>query len=319
MHAAEITTKSEIDTEGPIDFEKLELATQSIGPLRSRWHNTPYTVLVGVYPCGCEDEGCEEKVVKVWRHNGLFSIFWVLSLEDLGRFDSLDSFTECVLKGGFDDSRGERMVIEQRAEQEFGVPYHEIHSFACICGTCAGAAGEDGIWRRMLLAQLSECLKVRDEYLEYGKEHLGDELEQFISNVFDLGYSTGRIFSEYQVKRDIEPQALVGLDFQEVKAKRAKSAGEKSANMRHERMRSLLSHMERLASESPSILRIGPIQLAKLACEDAAIDKPLLWVQGSGQVEEYVGKIRRGEVGADMRNRYFTLFPDKARHGPKTV
>jgi hypothetical protein len=46
-----------------------------------------------------------------------------------------------------------------------------------------------------------------------------------------------------------------------------------------------------------------------MASQDAVADDPALWSQGAGQVEEYLGEIRRGEAGEQMLARYLAMFP----------
>jgi hypothetical protein len=58
-------------------------------------------------------------------------------------------------------------------------------------------------------------------------------------------------------------------------------------------------------------MRLGQDSLVQLALETAEESDPYLWRQGKGQVQEYLGEIRRGEAGDAMKARYFALFPAK--------
>lgn len=325
--------KSPLDVYGPIDFDKLREATRTLGPLRMRSASGPYSVEVMVTDCAC---GCGEAVVNVLRRNGVFSIRWILDEEDLRHFESLDNFKDNVLAGALLDTSGERQFIERQIEQTFEAHYSDVEPHVCICENCAAHIGEEALWRRMLLSQLASNLTSRDADIEEAHRKFGDLItqvidsvamgdmptrvdrkmardymirvaERFVRGAFDLGYQTGRLFSEYQVKDGIEEHALTGMNFEAKQARRAREAGAKSAEKRLERMRALVSFMEQLAT--PTTLRFGALALAEKACEDAMADNPALWSQGAGQIEEYVGLIKRGEAGADLKARYLAMFP----------
>lgn len=314
-----VSIKSDVSSEGPINLELLFDETQKLGPVRCKIPSSPYEVYIGVYPCGCESEDCNELVVIVWRKGGLFDMRWIVSTEELLSYDNLGHFLEIVVHFGLNDSHGERLLIEGDIADAFGEEYAADPTPPCYCSHCVEQFGKGEVWRKMVLAQLAQYVRERSEYLATAEEEGGEGGRAFAEMGFDLGYSMGRIYSEYQTRTNMEPHALSGREFERLKFKRAKSAGEKSASMRLQRMSHLLLHMEKLASENPALLRIGPNHLAKLACEDATAENPALWVQGGGQLEEYVGRIRRGEAGDDQRTRYFTLFPDKRRGTIKTA
>lgn len=313
MDDAKHMVQSTLKLDGPIDFPALRNSTQQIGPLRLSNASSPYVIEIMVFPCMCATEGCEEQLVAVWRRNGLFTIHWLLSRDEFLEFNSLEEFRLWAITGGLNDSYGERLIMQHQSQDIFDRHYTKIPPVDCVCSACAEAVGEEGLWRRMLLSQLSRALTARDQLLEDALKTYGEEGREFAEYVFDLGYNTGRVFSEYMVKRSIEPHALVGKSFEAMKEKRSQASGAKSAGNRLERISSLVSCMETLASESPSITRVGPSALAKLAYEDAAKENPTLWSQGKGQVEEYLGEVRRGEVGAELRGRYNKIFPEQQK------
>ena len=53
---------------------------------------------------------------------------------------------------------------------------------------------------------------------------------------------------------------------------------------------------------------MDPKAVANLAAEDAAKDAPSVWAQGRGQVDEYLGEVRRGEAGEELQARYQRIF-----------
>jgi hypothetical protein len=97
----------------------------------------------------------------------------------------------------------------------------------------------------------------------------------------------------------------------EMRKKAGEGGSRKSAQAREARRANLLAKIEFLSARSPDILKFGQEAVAKLACEDCAKEDPNLWTQGRGQVFDYLGEIRRGEAGLDMKNRFEAIFGSK--------
>ena len=304
--------RSTIDPDAPIDFEALQKSIKDFGPLRLSSSGNPYIVDINIEPCMCALEGCDAQLVSVWRRNGIFTMHWMLSKEDLLSYESLTIFKNFAILGGIKDSRGERMIVELQSRQMFGVHFSEVEPIACVCESCVKALGENETWNRMLLSQLSTALQDRNYYLAYAKENFGEVGEDIVKEAFDLGYFAGRAFSELAVKKFIEPDAIAGRPYEEIKQKRAAASGQKSAKSRASRIKSLLIQMEKLAQNNPAFIRLGATHLAALAVEDASSEDPALWSQGKGQLEEYLGELRRGEAGSKLQERYLKLFPTKS-------
>jgi hypothetical protein len=300
---------SKILVDEPIDFEGLRKATLEFGPLILSQRGTPYTVEIEISPCMCSNEGCEEQLVLIWRRNGVFTIHWILSKAEFLKYESLVDFKNSALKGFLRDSRGERMIIEHSAKDAFRSDSEHIDPFTCACEECSEATGEEVIAKKLLLSQLMNALQQRQALIDEANKSGNKGISDLAAWIFDLGYSAGRIYSELKVKEYIEADALAGRAFEELKERRAREAGKKSSSKRSERIHMLLENMESLAAENPAVTRFGPSQLARLAFEDAAQTNPNLWSQGSGQIEEYVGELRRGEAGQVLQQRYFTMFP----------
>jgi hypothetical protein len=308
-----------LDTEGPIDFEAMKAAIGQLGPLRMRSKGGPYSIELHMLKCACEEEGCSHDIIAVVRRNGVFSIRWMLSPEEVMGFDSIEHLKDSALAGYFLDTCLERQAIEQDVERLLGEHYMDVKPMTCFCEACAEAVGKDELPLHMLLSQMASNLTARVDHIEECVEAFGQDVETSIEDAFDLGYQLGRLNSEYQVKRDIEGHAMAGMNFEAAQAKRAHGAGTKSSGKRIERMTSLLTFMEQLAADSPALMRIGLQGLARMACEDASAADPALWSQGSGQVDEYLGLIRRGEAGKDLQARYFALFPPRRPPHQKTA
>lgn len=308
---------SPLDPQAPIDWAVLSQTIRELGPFRVRSADSPYTIEISVHDCTCDEENCDAEFALIRRRNGLFSIQWMLSPEEVVGFENLDHLRYAVLAGNLNDSCAERQIIEGEVERVLGKHYLDVRPMTCLCTECLKAAGKD-LPLRMLLSQMASNLsarldmfqEVRDQMDAYGApDEAIEEIDGYIQFAFDHGYQLGRQYSEYQVKRDIEEDALAGRSFDEWKAKRAQGAGVASAGNRLKRITALLSQMEILLAESAAVARFGPEALAKLACEDAVNADPALWSQGAGQVLEYLGEIRRGEVGDDLKARYFAMFP----------
>ncbi|AUQ51093.1 hypothetical protein PhaeoP83_02844 [Phaeobacter inhibens] len=125
-------------------------------------------------------------------------------------------------------------------------------------------------------------------------------------------YITGDEFKAGYLWRDLEC-VVSGAEQEALKAiEMRKRAGEKgrqsSAKARSKRIASLLAGMETMAKKNPDIIKLGPTCLAALGLDEAIEADPKLWSQGRGQVEEYIGEMKRGEAGQDIQARYLALL-----------
>lgn len=103
----------------------------------------------------------------------------------------------------------------------------------------------------------------------------------------------------------VESAALHSL---EMRKKAGIAGSEKSAQARDTRRSDLMRAMEKVAKNNPDICELGPETVAKLAIKICADESPALWKQGRGQVSEYIGEIRRGEAGGDLKARFEAMF-----------
>src|SRR5690606_27726813 len=158
-------------------------------------------------------------------------------------FASLENFKDNVLAGALLDTSGERQVIERQIEQTFDADYSEVEPHGCFCEACAEHIGKDALWRKMLRSELASNLSDRNSDIDNAHKMFGDLTSRLIESVslgnmstrverkmardamisiaervvrgaFDLGYQTGRLYSEYQVKDGIEEHALAGMHFE---------------------------------------------------------------------------------------------------------
>lgn len=128
-------------------------------------------------------------------------------------------------------------------------------------------------------------------------------------------YITGDDFSAGYHWRDLEIMVhrveAEALKIIETRKRAGKSGSAKSSMARERRRINLFKKMETVAARSPDIVKLGADAIAKVALQECIEEDSALWRQGSGQVAEYLGEIRRGEAGSNMQERYQTLFGTK--------
>lgn len=121
---------------------------------------------------------------------------------------------------------------------------------------------------------------------------------------FELGYCVGRLFSSAQNLATLEPDAVRAEEYKESyreRGKKGKSQDRKGARLDH-----LFACITDLVAQNPALSRLKPIDVAKLAIHDAAIQNPGLWTQGRGQLEQYLTCYASEPK---YRIRYRDLFP----------
>lgn len=151
---------------------------------------------------------------------------------------------------------------------------------------------------------------------EYCFAHLPHSSPAFVAASYQFHYYiTEDDFSAGYLWRDLE--VLVhGVEQIARKAiDRSKKAGQsgskKSAQARNLRRVSIMDAMEKVCQRNPDIAKLGEAPLSKLALREAIKKDASLWSQGRGQVQEYLGEIRRGEAGQDLQVRYVALLGRK--------
>ena len=122
-----------------------------------------------------------------------------------------------------------------------------------------------------------QLLEVLDECFEDSEERQA---------VFEIGFSVGRLFSSAQNIVTLEPDAAKAARYEDSYVERGKKG--KSKVRRLERMEHLFAHLVDLTAANEALSRLKPIEVAKLALEDASKENPKLWTQGGGQLEKYL-------------------------------
>lgn len=151
---------------------------------------------------------------------------------------------------------------------------------------------------------------------EYCWTHLPHSSPAFVAACYRFHYYiTEDYFSAGYHWRDLE--VLVhGVEQTATKAiNRSKKAGQsgskRSAQARDFRRASIMEAIEEICAKNPDLPKLGADTASRLALEVAIEKDPMLWSQGKGQTQEYLGEIRRGEAGQDLHERYVALFGSK--------
>lgn len=129
-------------------------------------------------------------------------------------------------------------------------------------------------------------------------------------------YITEDDFAAGYYWRDLEVVVLgveaTAAQARDMRANAGRAGSLKSAQARLQRRETLLQAMEAIAVRNPDVPMLGEAALIKLAVAECKKNHAALWSQGQGQADEYLGEIRRGEAGHEMRARYNRLFKRKA-------
>jgi hypothetical protein len=115
---------------------------------------------------------------------------------------------------------------------------------------------------------------------------------QLMMEHYNLGFLTARLLSENFTRNEIEPLAFKGVAFEEAQRHRTAASGRKSSDKRHRRIEAVLSAMEKLCVENPSIGRFGIKALTDIAIQDCVKADPPLWKQGKGQRDGYIDEMK---------------------------
>jgi hypothetical protein len=144
-----------------------------------------------------------------------------------------------------------------------------------------------------ILAAL-QLLKVLDACFE------DDEARR---EIFEIGFSVGRIFSSAQNYATLEPDAVKAQAYERSYAERGKKG--KSKDRKIERVEHLFGHIVGLAATNAALSRLKPLDVARLALEDASKENPKLWSQGGGQLEQYLTVFASDP---EYRATYYSIF-----------
>ena len=128
-------------------------------------------------------------------------------------------------------------------------------------------------------------------------------------------YITNDDFSAGYLWRDLEV-LVCGVEaaaqsLSDMRKKASDAGGKRSAKARELRRADLMDELERVAERNPEISALGPELVSRVALKNCISRNLSIWRQGKGQIEEYLGELRRGEAGPEMQSRFLALFPAK--------
>jgi len=129
--------------------------------------------------------------------------------------------------------------------------------------------------------------------------------EGVYSSEFEIGFCVGRLFSSAQNLATLEPDARKAREYEESYKERGKKG--KSRDRKEARLDHLFKCLEHLISQNPALSRLKPLDVARLACQDAASQNPNLWTQGRGQLEHYLTCFASEPK---YSKAYYELFPE---------
>jgi hypothetical protein len=151
---------------------------------------------------------------------------------------------------------------------------------------------------------------------EYCWLHLPQSSPAYIAALYQFHYYiTGDDFAAGYLWRDLETLVhgveAAAINSLEMRKKAGLAGSEKSAQAREARRSALMDEMECLTQRNPDFAKLRPEQVAELALDSCVEKAPALWRQGRGQVAEYLGELRRGEAGPELKARFEQVFGAK--------
>ena len=237
------TQKSKLNLNHEIDYDRLKSEIEKAGPLRIGQPDQDSYVHIDIYPCSCASETCLSDIIQVTHSVGHTSLTTHIDKEALLEAKSLNGFYAGFIQQPFAyfSSSQERQQIEGQIQEHLGFApmdlYHELiqrdelpekiqYSEDCK---------NDG-WRAHTLLVLLDLLcdqrGMLDEYDEIDvAAPFGTYFEDaedfliFLNFVYDLGFLSGRLISEYFIRYEIQPLAEKGEAAEKAQEKRSTSGG----------------------------------------------------------------------------------------------
>lgn len=306
--------KTSYDSRAPIDYELLKLEIQAKGPIEFSNEEGRFKIRINITPCQIQSCRCGSDIISLTQLSGFTSLSTSIEKEKLLENDSLDAFFYDFYHNPFYyySSSGERQFIEAEIEQHLGFVPLDVYNGKVspdeIVASISDSAKADpwslhnlqSIFRSLLLQRMEVNHFFRDNYEEELLERFDEpqKLCDFLQQIYDLGFLTSRMIGEHFIREDIEPLAQKGVAANKAQKKRVQASSKVANQNRHRRIAEMLGHMEVLLAQNPAFCRIGILQIADLAIEDASKKNVGLWSQGKGQRDEYLDEIR-----SDLRYR----------------
>lgn len=78
-----------------------------------------------------------------------------------------------------------------------------------------------------------------------------------------------------------------------------------------ERVVSFMGELYRLRFQTKKFSKLHKVRLVQIAFENLKKKNSVLWREGQGQLEDYLGYLKDGEFGGDNQRSYFEVFPEE--------
>lgn len=200
---------------GPIDYNFLKSEIQEKGPIREYHPATGLEGFLNITPCLCGLEGCDEDVISITIKHGIVSFRSLIEKEDLMSNESLSSvfhnffhYPECFYSSSSDEQQIEIEVFDKLGINPFTIYMAEDGLEEITKQLSESDAVSANFWQSHNLLPLLRILDIKRKFKQWAKNDAedvsGEDCEQLISDVFDVGFLAGRLWSEYRTKENLE-------------------------------------------------------------------------------------------------------------------
>lgn len=237
------TRRSKLNINHKIDYDSLKREIEKAGPLRVGNSEHDSYVHIDIYPCKCLSKSCTVDIIEVTHSVGHTTLTTQIDKGALLEAKSLNGFyTDFIQQPlAYFSSSQERQQIEGQIQEHLGFApmdlYHEIIQrdelpekiqFSDDC--------ENDAWKSHALFVLLELLhtqrEMHDMYddIDVAKPfenyfESAEDFSDFLNFVYDLGFLSGRLISEYFIRYEIQPLAEKGEAAEKAQEKRSTSGG----------------------------------------------------------------------------------------------
>jgi hypothetical protein len=142
-------------------------------------------------------------------------------------------------------------------------------------------------------------------------ENIEPELRNDFERTQERLFEAGKAVMRLRMRLELAKTVQQGRKSEFVREKAGASGGKASKSNRKARVADLLSGLERIIAASPREAKYGAKAVADELVEELAEANPKLWSEGKGQIDQYLGELRRGDAGPDLKARYLALFHPK--------
>lgn len=237
------TRRSNLNLNNAIDYDRLKSEIEKAGPLRIGQPDQDSYVHINIYPCSCASETCLSDIIEVTHSYGHTTLTTQIDKEALLEAKSLNGFyTDFIQQPlAYFSSSQERQQIEGQIQEHLGFApmdlYHEIIQRDELPEKIqySDDCKNDG-WRAHALFVLLELLHTQREMHEAYDDidvrepfenhfESAEDFSDFLNFVYDLGFLSGRLISEYFIRNEIQPLAEKGEAAEKAQEKRSTSGG----------------------------------------------------------------------------------------------